>query len=669
MLFFAFLSLFAQEETQPIKVGIYGGLSFNMHKGSFNTADGILDCGYFKDATSLRWLIGNSVDFPVAKDFEISGRINYWDAGADFTSMNLNPPNITLPDGSLTRLNTEQNLNTTVDYFQLSILGKYFLFSKMYFTLGPGLGINNRMNYEQTETIKSPAGVTFLGGESTRKIISGRFDEYGRSKILRFYLFAGIGYEQYLSSRFILNPEISYSLPFTNVVSNTEWSIHNVQLTVGIKFALGQDKTIIQEIEKPGKVEIKEEKPIIADVSPIANLSSRNVLVDGTILNYSDIFVSEEISNQLVPLLPYVFFESGSSDLDDRYKKLNSSQISEFKDDNIQDSVLGIYHNLLNIIGYRLNKYTSSTISIVGCNEPLEDTGDLKALSLDRAETLKKYIVDIWKIQPDRIVIKSRSLPQVVSNRSNPDGKQENRRAEIYSDDYKVIEPVKLSLRNINIVPEKILFRPEVLNPEKVKNWSLNVNDIKGNMVWETTGNASPGLAIEWNFNKDKIYDISKSNILNNRLTTTLNLFKENGDRIVAVNEIPVRRQVTSRSLRGDIIKDSVFERYQLIFFDFDKPEISKFNEEVVPLVQNRIRTNSNVEITGYTDRIGEEKYNSNLSIKRANAIEGVIKSRIIPNKLTTHGVGETFIYNNDLPEGRFYNRTVIIDIITPYEY
>ena len=80
------------------------------------------------------------------------------------------------------------------------------------------------------------------------------------------------------------------------------------------------------------------------------------------------------------------------------------------------------------------------------------------------------------------------------------------------------------------------------------------------------------------------------------------------------------------------------------------------------------MRTSSAVTITGLTDRIGEESYNRTLSEKRATTTSRRIQSRIIPEVLHTEGTGETFIYNNDLPEGRMYNRTVIVEIATPVE-
>ena len=130
--------------------------------------------------------------------------------------------------------------------------------------------------------------------------------------------------------------------------------------------------------------------------------------------------------------------------------------------------------------------------------------------------------------------------------------------------------------------------------------------------------------------------------------------------------DIPVRHVVRYRRINGEIVNDSLLERYGLMFFDFNTPNISDFNTETLKLIQSRMRTNSAVRITGLTDRTGEADYNLALSRQRADATAQKIKSRILPESIGTTGAGEMLIYNNDLPEGRFYNRTVMIEIATP---
>ena len=68
------------------------------------------------------------------------------------------------------------------------------------------------------------------------------------------------------------------------------------------------------------------------------------------------------------------------------------------------------------------------------------------------------------------------------------------------------------------------------------------------------------------------------------------------------------------------------------------------------------------------TDRIGESDYNQDLSRRRALETARLVKARIVPETIVSEGGGERPIFNNDLPEGRMYNRTVIVEIATPEE-
>ena len=81
--------------------------------------------------------------------------------------------------------------------------------------------------------------------------------------------------------------------------------------------------------------------------------------------------------------------------------------------------------------------------------------------------------------------------------------------------------------------------------------------------------------------------------------------------------------------------------------------------------IQKRAKKGSEISIVGTTDRIGTEEYNSRLSQERANAVKTAIKRK----NTVASGKGEQELkYNNDLPEGRFYCRTVNVIVKTPIE-
>jgi outer membrane protein OmpA-like peptidoglycan-associated protein len=95
----------------------------------------------------------------------------------------------------------------------------------------------------------------------------------------------------------------------------------------------------------------------------------------------------------------------------------------------------------------------------------------------------------------------------------------------------------------------------------------------------------------------------------------------------------------------------------------------NKFLKDVVaPLISE----GSKVIVHGHTDVIGGEDYNQTLSHNRATRTQKILENALSNSgrnnvKFETFGFGEDVSrspFENNLPEERFYNRTVIIDII-----
>jgi outer membrane protein OmpA-like peptidoglycan-associated protein len=121
---------------------------------------------------------------------------------------------------------------------------------------------------------------------------------------------------------------------------------------------------------------------------------------------------------------------------------------------------------------------------------------------------------------------------------------------------------------------------------------------------------------------------------------------------------------------RVEPTKDAV--RFSILF-DFDQPEtIDSYEKFLTEVVTPLIPDSGTVVIHGHTDIVGEEEYNDSLSSQRAQDTKNIIE-RAISNSgkhgitFQTFGLGENLQFapfDNYFPEERFYNRTVIIDIV-----
>ena len=81
--------------------------------------------------------------------------------------------------------------------------------------------------------------------------------------------------------------------------------------------------------------------------------------------------------------------------------------------------------------------------------------------------------------------------------------------------------------------------------------------------------------------------------------------------------------------------------------------------------VKARIQPESKVRIVGYADRTGNPEYNRALAKRRCIEAQRVLG--VSDDRVTIDPIGsDVLVYNNDIPEGRSYSRTVQIEIETP---
>lgn len=644
-----------------ISVGAIGWGTMNIHRGDFSTYDGILECGTFDDAQTLGWGLGYVVDLPFTSRFSLSGRVYYWKGDGDFVTPNPTPIRIAVDDKTLVPLQTEHALETALDYGMIDLLLRYRFASPFYIAIGPSAGFAARAAYEQEERILSPDGATFLNGLPTRKIIAGNFDEQGTlntSRVVRVGATGMIGAEIPIADRVALTPEAGFTFGLTGVLSSFDWTVHAVRAGIGVAYRLtGSSHPDTVLLAGP---DVRAPKPVVA----VRAFNRQN----GIDLNYADVVIAEERSTDLVPLLPYIFFESNESSIPDRYHRLTPVSSASFNEENLRDSTIGVYHDLLNIVGSRMRRYPESTITLIGCREPLDDTSSTDALSLARANMVRDYLTSSWGIATERIGVKSRALPREVSNRSVADGRQENRRVEIETGDHRLVAPVVTRSGGIDIDPDALVIVPELQFAESIASWKMRVASEEGVELFARQGSGVPESRFSWILANADAHRLVPAGAAASTLRARLVAITTEGEELVAEREIPVRRTFSSRLASGEVVRDSLVERYSLIFFDFDAPQITEFNSFAVEAIRNRMRTSSKVHITGLTDRIGDDAHNMDLSKRRAEKTSEKIRDRITPEVTTTEGGGEKEVYNNDLPEGRMYNRTVMVEIVTPIE-
>jgi len=103
------------------------------------------------------------------------------------------------------------------------------------------------------------------------------------------------------------------------------------------------------------------------------------------------------------------------------------------------------------------------------------------------------------------------------------------------------------------------------------------------------------------------------------------------------------------------------------IFFTFDSADIGGESTPVLEQIRSTMEEHSelNIVVEGHTDSVGDEKYNQELSERRAQSVVRFLEEHGIDGaRMTAMGKGEAEpVADNDTPEGRAENRRVVLRV------
>ncbi len=372
--------------------------------------------------------------------------------------------------------------------------------------------------------------------------------------------------------------------------------------------------------------------------------------------------MEEDIVRETFPLLNYIFFEQGSAIIPDRYVKLSSEQVSPFDESTIEGGAMDFYYNVLNVLGSRMKRRPESTVQISGYLNEHETERKNRTLAMDRAKAVQDYLKTIWGIEDHRLTLSAGSLPPTPSSQREEEGRAENRRVEITSDDWELLKPVTFVRRTASVNPETVQFTLDTKAEEGIESWKLKI--MQADREFDERRGVHFEPRITWNWKNKKGEIVASSGDVH----AVLEIGDNGGDKVIAqTKKIRVSEVRRERNLNVTTEDGITKEKISLILFPFDVSTPGEKNERIMnTFVYPRIATGSRITVTGYTDIIGSEEYNMRLSQARADETLKLLLTRmagVIPDTdITATGLGETSpLYRNDGPEGRFYNRTVSI--------
>ncbi|MEW6426532.1 MAG: OmpA family protein [Thermodesulfobacteriota bacterium] len=361
------------------------------------------------------------------------------------------------------------------------------------------------------------------------------------------------------------------------------------------------------------------------------------------------------------PLLNYIYFDEGRSDIPARYATFrHMGDARDFAEEKLKGT-MEKYHHVLNVIGKRLVDNPDARIAILGCNSNKGTEKGNVALSRRRAEAVLYYFKYVWGIGPERMEIKAQNLPPVPSTSRIPEGVVENQRVEIHSDHPAILDTIKSTYIEQQSDATRIRILPAIEAEAGIAGWQINL--MNGDRVL-TTEEGRDELPAEVVFDlepfgMDKIAEMG-------RLSAEIEVRDKEGNVYRTATVTPTTINFLRREERiAQKIGYKVVERYGLILFEYDRAELKDRNESIVNRVIARARVlpSAAMEISGHTDIIGKEAYNLELSQRRAKAVfDAIARTGIATDQIIFFGKGPVDPpYDNALPEGRALNRTVLI--------
>ncbi len=636
------------------RYGVYIDLNLNHHVADFRALPGVPNCcPRFESGNGVGTSFGLFYQHPFSESLSALLRAGFSSNSGTLTS---NEGTVVIVNGQPVAGEFEHTVKTSLATWGVEPLAALRLVGRLRAYGGMRVSAVTTKTYEQKETISQPTTTgTFENGQRTRNENAGELPD-GSSLFASVLLGAGLDLPLNSDRTLLATPEVFYSIGVTPVVKDLTWRVNTFRLGVALGYA---PRSTTTEPEPPPTPQSS--TPVASSKPGLLAAISAFGLDEGTLRPNVTLRVEEFVSTNMRPLLNYLFFDENSSAIPARYARLSPSETSAFRLANLHDvETLPTYYQVLNIIGRRMLDHPGATITLTGCNADMKEEQGNMELSKRRAESVRDYLKNVWGIAEGRMRIEARNLPGKPTDPADPDGATENRRVEIASDSWEILEPVITDDTLRTTTPPSIRFQPEVRAQAGVARWTVTATQ-SGQKLKEFSGAGAIPATLDWNVNEEK----SSVPRAPDTITYRLDLTDSTGQSLTApLGSLPVE-QITIRKKRVERIADREIDRYSLILFDFDQSDLNPANRRIAEFIKGRVSPAAEVSITGYTDRVGEADHNLKLSQDRAQTVARTLN--VTPKN--QRGLGESAPpYSNDLPEGRFYSRTVNIVVETMVE-
>jgi outer membrane protein OmpA-like peptidoglycan-associated protein len=655
----------AQEaESGRIFLGPIAGFDAGYETSDVPVYGSSVECGAFSSGYSFSPSFGASLMLPVlfSDRFGISANLSGSMLSGELSAEPVDPVRIfDTESDELVELDREFRLKSRRINATLDLLARYSVTDRLWVAIGPSIGYQASTTFEQTDNVLGPGDYAFADGQREREMTGGPDLQ---SSAIQIGPVLNVSYSFPLSPRVLFLPELSLRANLTSPVTNAPWQ----RYAAGVRAALLFDITPGAEPPPPPPPPPDTIKPVVvvARKTPYLAASVKLYGVDeeNRPLAVTTVRVNEILYRQYAPLIPAIFFDHDSTTFPSRYARLSPDQADTFSLDGLSGlDVMQTQRHMLDIIGFRMRDNASAKVTLYGSASKDENPGIAEA----RAEHVRKYLEEVWGINPSRVAVHEGGGAMQRSNESTEDGRADNRRVEIASASEAVGGPAitEQIIRDFN--PPIVKMDPSFEAEAGLKRWTLTITQGTRTIAQYNSSDSGALTAPEltWHLATEPLDSALDP------LVAELVVEDSTGATVTARNQVGLSLERRLRIIDGRIERNGDREQisYTLVAFNYNSAELGKQNEAMVRDIASAVREGAEVTITGYTDRIGEEQRNVELSAQRAAKVATALRARLDARDLDevqvkAMGAGiETDRFENDYPEGRVLSRGVSVTV------
>lgn len=614
-----------------IKPSVAYGL--NSHVSSFNQFQGLIDCNEFTKGD------GNGLNFGLELESELGNNF-LLSLGFGYSGRNglLSRENQTTVRNTTTGLEeliiTKAEIDTKINFIDfkpgIKINLVEFLEGPLFFTPAFRVSMPISGTFDQYEKISSPQTAVFVNADGSRttkrNLANNNFETFNMPN-----LGVSFGLEKYfkVSNTNYISLGFNYDYNLNNLLSDANWKINTMSFSLGYRYSIDKAKEEIPVIEEkepikeePVIVETKQEEPEIIPPPP-APYFDLEVVNEGTL---AEVISGREIL-ATIPVVNSVFFDDGSSEISDNYRK-SFVNVNYFSGNAIEK-----HYYILPRIAKILKETSNASLIIRGFTSGKYSPNENKKIASERANNVKNVLVSMG-INPNTIKIETPAEPDIKSTLEGLDLAVENRRVDLILQNaplqnYVEIVSYKEVTGNLKITSKIYNSEDKVSLKSNISknNYNLGHNDKLGIFYRQRVDVFSNVLDVKIDANLNDLYKTYTNNfVLDTLKSSFVNLNLENFEAVLR--------------------------------FDYNSSELSIENKELINQLYNLVPEGTTLVILGSTDTYGTEKRNKTLAGERANNTNAYIKTLKGRNvNLETLTTNEKF--DESTPQGRFLNRSI----------